>query len=75
MLAINFTICDPIERFWNPLVPGTCRNPFPFFKAIAILNVVLDLQVYVLPFPQLRKLKVNKKQKMALYLTFGLGAA
>ncbi|KAM0809581.1 hypothetical protein AB5N19_09925 [Seiridium cardinale] len=53
---------------------GWCFNIIAFFIFTAILSIVTDLWVLVLPIPLLRTLHIKTKDKLILYGLFGIGA-
>ncbi|KAL2272010.1 hypothetical protein VTJ83DRAFT_1381 [Remersonia thermophila] len=65
--------CQPVHKSWNPSVPGKCLAPGPSFTAYAIVTIVSDVAVAVIPIPALLKLKVSKSRKIGLIVIFLLG--
>ncbi|KAL2256440.1 hypothetical protein VTK26DRAFT_1648 [Humicola hyalothermophila] len=65
--------CNPVDKSWNPTKPGTCLPPGPSFTAYAIVTIVSDVVVAVIPIPVLIKLKVNTGKKVGLIVIFLLG--
>ncbi|AEO69710.1 cbe84c1b-8afc-430f-a1ad-a8243fd95804 [Thermothielavioides terrestris] len=65
--------CNPVHKSWDPLVPGTCLAPGPSFTAYAIVTIVSDVVVAIIPIPVLLKLKVNTGKKVGLIVIFLLG--
>ncbi|KEY69900.1 hypothetical protein S7711_09002 [Stachybotrys chartarum IBT 7711] len=65
--------CTPVERSWNPLMPGTCLPPGPSFTAYAIVTIISDLAVTLIPIPVLVKLNVPTSKKLGLLAIFTLG--
>lgn len=65
--------CDPVDKSWNPLKDGTCLPPGPSFTAYAIVTIVSDVVVAVLPVPLLLKLNIQKEKKFGLIGIFTLG--
>ncbi|KAK3897651.1 hypothetical protein C8A05DRAFT_38780 [Staphylotrichum tortipilum] len=65
--------CKPVHKSWDPLVAGTCLAPGPSFTAYAIVTIVSDIVVAVIPIPVLLKLKVNTGKKIGLIVIFLLG--
>ncbi len=62
-----------VHKSWDPLVAGTCLAPGPSFTAYAIVTIVSDIVVAVIPIPVLLKLKVNTGKKVGLIVIFLLG--
>lgn len=65
--------CTPVDKSWNPLKEGTCLPPGPSFTAYAIVTIVSDVVVAVLPVPMLLKLNIAKEKKFGLIGIFTLG--
>ncbi|KAG5969863.1 hypothetical protein E4U58_001014 [Claviceps cyperi] len=65
--------CSPVEKSWKPWVPGTCLKPGPSFTGYAVVTIVSDVVVAVLPIPVLLKLSVPLGKKVGLIGIFMLG--
>ncbi|KAL8931551.1 MAG: hypothetical protein Q9216_007162, partial [Gyalolechia sp. 2 TL-2023] len=72
-LAILFA-CDPVAKFWDPFLEGTCIETTKLYLANAILNVLFDFVVLLVPVPMLRKLQVSTRQKLVIGALFSLGS-
>ncbi|KAF2110268.1 hypothetical protein BDV96DRAFT_464079, partial [Lophiotrema nucula] len=66
-------VCTPISIFWTGK-PGLCINEFASWFANAVINIVTDLIIIILPMPVVRKLKLGKRQKYLLMGVFAFGA-
>ncbi|KXT12159.1 hypothetical protein AC579_2428 [Pseudocercospora musae] len=68
--------CTPVNYAWfqwDGLHKGTCM-PFDHIAwPAAAINILLDLLVIGLPFPQLMKMKMNKRKKLQVMIMFGTG--
>lgn len=73
LLTVCVTANLQVHKSWNPLVAGTCLAPGPSFTAYAIVTIVSDIVVAVIPIPVLLKLKVNTGKKVGLIVIFLLG--
>lgn len=65
--------CLPVQKFWDPLVPGKCVNTAALYYANAALNIAQDIVLVILPFFILRGLIMPRKEKLTLMLILGLG--
>ncbi|KAL8365329.1 hypothetical protein RB595_004234 [Gaeumannomyces hyphopodioides] len=65
--------CNPVYKSWEPLVTGTCLPPGPSFTGYAIVTIVSDIAVTVIPLPVLIKLNVSRSKKIGLVFIFVLG--
>ncbi|PKS05920.1 hypothetical protein jhhlp_007753 [Lomentospora prolificans] len=65
--------CNPVDKSWNPLKPGTCLAPGPSFTGYAVVTIVSDVVVALIPIPVLLKLNVSRSKKAGLIGIFLLG--
>lgn len=67
--------CSPVEYSWNKdIKPGYCiAETYPSGMG-AIVGVVQDAAVVILPAVQVRRLQMRKRQKMLVMGLFCLGA-
>jgi hypothetical protein len=66
-------ICLPIKRNWDPLEPANCGKRIYFWEAYAILHVITDVFILMLPLPLLNTLPLPRVQKVVLMAVFCLG--
>ncbi|KAH9984909.1 hypothetical protein F4779DRAFT_612236 [Xylariaceae sp. FL0662B] len=72
VLATVF-LCDPIEKSWNPTVPGQCDTSYKVYIGSAVTSVMIDLMILLLPLPKIWRLQLKKAQKCGLLIVFLLG--
>lgn len=65
--------CQPVHKSWDPMRPGTCLPSGPSFTAYAIVTIISDIIVAVIPIPVLLQLKVSIGKKIGLIAIFMLG--
>ncbi|KAH7122025.1 hypothetical protein B0J13DRAFT_155884 [Dactylonectria estremocensis] len=65
--------CKPVTKSWNPLQDGTCLPAGPSFTAYAVVTIVADVIVAILPLPVLLRLEIRLAKKVGLVTIFGLG--
>ena len=65
--------CRPVAGFYNSNIKATCINDVQFYWATAILNVVTDLYILVLPIPMVWRLQISFKRKLGISAMFMLG--
>lgn len=70
--VVIFT-CNPVSKFWQTDLPGTCIPNLPFWYINAAGNIVTDLAIFIMPLPVLNKLQLRRKQKYFLLGIFSLG--
>ncbi|KAF7901195.1 hypothetical protein EAF00_003416 [Botryotinia globosa] len=63
--------CEPISAFWTN--EGKCFNFKGFTIGYAVVNILTDASIWILPWPKIWKLHLPVGQKMALILIFTLG--
>ncbi|KAG9574014.1 hypothetical protein KCU97_g14833, partial [Aureobasidium melanogenum] len=66
-------ICNPVKKVWRPMTPGKCLSTRTYWVSVTAVNIVLDFAVLALPMPVISRLKLPKKQKIALVGVFLLG--
>lgn len=80
---VTLTRCHPIELAydWDMIkqqhldnTRGTCRDPFLLGAIVAILSLVGDVYIIVLPLPVLMRLNINTRKKAAVIGIFLLGS-
>jgi hypothetical protein len=55
--VICIFMCSPIEKGWNPTLPGTCLDRKAFLFSSSIINIVFDVIIFLLPVPFLKQLR------------------
>ena len=69
--------CIPIHLVWETFYgepDRSCYNYEPMFLAIAITNMIIDVAILSAPMPEIWKLKMPVRQKLAVSAIFLLGA-
>jgi hypothetical protein len=56
--------CSPVARQWDPSVPGTCINGLAMYFAFGGMNMAWDVLIIILPFPILRRLQLDRRNKV-----------
>ncbi|KAK8026408.1 hypothetical protein PG991_003464 [Apiospora marii] len=64
--------CKPLELSWNPLVPGTCIDRPATYKATAIIGLLSDVYLILLPVPTVVGLQMPWQQKAGTICTSGV---
>ena len=62
--------CIPVAKAWDSTISGHCINTYQTYLATAILNVLTDFILLILPLPLLWKLQTTKDRKVVLSLVF-----
>jgi fucose permease len=75
LTILNIVQCRPITAAWASPVPASasCTNIVTIYLSSAPLNIITDLAIFFLPMPILTSMRLPKKQKIILVITFGFG--
>ncbi|KAH6639634.1 major facilitator superfamily domain-containing protein [Boeremia exigua] len=75
LTVLNIVQCRPVSAAWMVPVPLTahCTNIVTIYLSSAPLNIITDLAILFLPMPILTSMRLPKKQKIILVITFGFG--
>ncbi|KAF4778685.1 hypothetical protein HER10_EVM0008810 [Colletotrichum scovillei] len=67
--------CSPLSHYWTQFkgTTGTCINVGRFFFILAIINLITDVILLVIPVPEILKLQMRKDKKIAVCGILGLG--
>lgn len=69
-----FALCRPFAYNWDKLtIKGHCGNTSVYYLSTAIVNLLTDVAIVVLPLPQLWGLQMKSSRKLALTAIFSLG--
>ena len=82
LLVLYYTIitfikifsCTPIRRLWYPTLPGTCLNNELIIYLDAIIALVTDLIIILLPVPVIWGLNMKTSRKVTITATFAVGS-
>lgn len=67
--------CTPYKRNWDiTITEGSCIDRTPLYMATAVLNMLTDMLLLILPIPMALKLQVPGAQKAGLLCIFGVGS-
>lgn len=65
--------CTPRQKMWRPTLPGKCLDINNINIASAIVNLVSDLIILVLPQKVIWGLKLSPRKKMGVAAVFAMG--
>lgn len=74
IIMVSIFQCTPIERTWNPAIPGHCINLKASFIGNAIPNILTDVAILALPMQQVWGLHTSTMQKTQISFVFLLGS-
>lgn len=66
--------CQPVSAVWDRFISGKCLDVNAIGYAGAILSIVEDIVLVLLPLPELRKLQIGSKQRAGVALMFCLAS-
>ncbi|PSN64530.1 hypothetical protein BS50DRAFT_575979 [Corynespora cassiicola Philippines] len=66
-------ICEPRSKIWKMHVEGICGNLIAHFLTLSIIDILMDIAVWMLPIPTLWRLEIPVKTKVGIITIFGLG--
>ncbi|KAF4634823.1 hypothetical protein G7Y89_g3272 [Cudoniella acicularis] len=67
-------ICQPMQKYWDFSVPGTCLNFNAAFVVAGSLNVATDISMLLLPIWLLWPLHLPRRQKVGVTLILMTGS-
>ncbi|KAH8651814.1 hypothetical protein BGZ60DRAFT_533691 [Tricladium varicosporioides] len=65
--------CNPIAKYWDPRIPGTCLDSYGLWLGNSIVNILTDFAIFLLPIPVIKSLNLAKKLKWSLMIVFAFG--
>ena len=65
--------CLPREKIWDPTVPGHCIDFTAVLIAGAVINVISDFLILVLPIGKIWQLQMSPKRKLGVSAVFTAG--
>ncbi|KAK4168120.1 hypothetical protein QBC43DRAFT_366631 [Cladorrhinum sp. PSN259] len=71
-LTMYFTICVPLERFWDRSIEGYC-HPDPVWWTLTYTHIVTDFIIFLLPIPVVVTMSIPFAQKAGLLFVFCVG--
>lgn len=72
-MLVGIMECLPRKKIWDPLVPGTCSNEFAILIAAAVINIVSDFSILILPIAKIWQLQITTARKWGISAIFGTG--
>lgn len=74
MLILQAVPCNPIEKYWRPLMPGWCFSQSVLVIPQEVINSIVDFAMVILALFMIRSLHISRGTKWKLGGLFGLGA-
>lgn len=73
-MIVKIFICIPREAIWDKRVKGRCVNPHVLYLVTAVVNVISDFYLLLLPLPAIWHLHIPLMRKIGLMLAFSAGS-
>lgn len=75
LTMLNVFQCSPVGALFNYPIPETakCTDIVTIYLSSAPLNILTDLAILILPMPVLTGMRLPRKQKIILIVTFSFG--
>ena len=72
---MNIFQCRPLSTLFEEpkSANATCTEIVTLYLSSAPVNIITDLIILLLPVPVLKAMRLPKKQKIILHITFGFG--
>ena len=65
--------CTPVQKSWNPSLPGSCQNISSGLVFSPVVDFVLNLAMLLVPIWILWKLELKIKQRLRAGIIFAFG--
>ncbi|KAM0411154.1 hypothetical protein ACHAPD_010981 [Fusarium lateritium] len=74
IFAMSFC-CTPISHYWTQFMgsQGSCIDVGQFFVALAIINLITNVVVLLIPVPEVLKLQMSREKKAGVFGILALG--
>ncbi|KAF7616265.1 integral membrane protein [Aspergillus flavus] len=72
-LIVKICICNPISKFWAPTTPGSCLNQSKITLADAVISVVSDLIILIIPVAIVSTLHLPTRKKVRVIALLSAG--
>lgn len=74
LIFLLFIHCNPVAKAYNETLDGSCLNAAVIYMAVAVVNIITDLMLFVLPIPMIVQLRMGRVQKIGAIVIFGIGS-
>ncbi|KAJ5556799.1 Major facilitator superfamily domain general substrate transporter [Penicillium frequentans] len=75
LTLVNVFQCQPVSAAWRANLPADarCTDIVTLYLSSSPVNIITDLAILFLPMPILTQMRLPKKQKIILVITFSFG--
>lgn len=77
LFLVNTLQCSPVDFFWKGWtgeMEGSCMDILDATYATTAVNILMDLWIMLLPWPDILKLQLSWRKKVQVIAMFSLGA-
>jgi hypothetical protein len=74
LLFLYIFTCRPREKLRNPMLPGYCIDRKATIIAMAIVNIISDVEAIIVPAWAIWQLQLALKKKLSVFAVFAVGA-
>ncbi|PNS20655.1 hypothetical protein CAC42_2900 [Sphaceloma murrayae] len=71
--AVVIFACTPIHKYWHRQIPGKCLPVPVVYYSPAVITIIVDVVLFLLPIPLVLPLRMNRRRKIGLIIAFLLG--
>lgn len=72
-MLLEIMKCLPRKKVWNPTMQGRCIDLPVAPKAGAVINIISDFSILVLPIGKIWQLQMSQKRKLEVSAVFSTG--
>lgn len=73
VVIVQIFSCNPIKGQWDLSTPSKCISAAHFYVGVAVLNILTDVVLLLMPLPMIWRLQMSQLQKVTLSITFMTG--
>lgn len=73
-VLLHWYNCRPREKLWYSFIPGSCYDYALVNVSTAIVNIIFDIMVFVLPMKAVKDLHLPIRQKFTVMGVFATGS-
>lgn len=72
LIIVNLA-CRPYHKNWDLFTPGRCYDTIPIYIASAVINLVVDISIFILPQKVIWSLQMSTKRRLGVAAVFAVG--
>ncbi|RDL40437.1 uncharacterized protein BP5553_00416 [Venustampulla echinocandica] len=69
----QIVVCNPREKAWHPYLPGKCLDLPSILITGAVVNIISDFSILILPVHSIWKLQMSRSRKYGVTAIFATG--